>query len=202
VLSEAGEDIIYIDRVKKLAINREVYTDEVLADLGLHKGELEEVKSIEVGNIFPLGTRFPEAVGLTYKDKDGKSQYPVMGSYGIGLGRVLGTIVEVLADERGMVWPNAVAPFAVHLISLGDEVNKVASMLYDKLSQAGVEVFYDDRDVRAGVKFSDADLIGIPQQVVISSKTIEKGDMVEVKERATGEGQSVGMSELVNLLAT
>jgi len=198
VVSDAGEDIIYIDREKKRAVNREVYTDEVLAELGLDKGGLEEVKSIEVANIFPLGTRFPEAVELTYKDKEGKSQYPIMGSYGIGLGRVLGTVVEVLADEKGMVWPHSIAPFKVHLISLGDEASGKASKLYDELRKRDVEVLYDDRDVSAGVKFSDADLMGIPQQVIVSTKMIERGNVLEVKDRASGEVREMGASDFIS----
>ena len=117
-LSDTGEDTVYVHREKGIAVNKEVYTDEVLADLGLQKEELEEAKAIEVGNIFPLGTKYSAALGLTYKDEKGEAQPVVMGSYGIGPARLMGTIVEVLSDAKGVVWPKEVAPFPVHLISI------------------------------------------------------------------------------------
>lgn len=190
-VSEAGEDTIYVHEEKRLAVNREVYTDEVLAELGFQKSDLAEKKAIEVGNIFPLGTRFAEAEGLQYKDEKGALRYPIMGSYGIGLGRLMGTIVEVLSDERGIVWPESVAPFAIHLIDLssGDgAVRKETDALYEELSKRGVEVLYDDRDARAGEKFGDADLIGIPARAVVSPKTHAE-DMVEILDRKTGEAR-------------
>lgn len=178
-ISPAGEDVIYVSREKGIAINKEVYTDEVLADLGVQRDELTEEKSIEVGNIFPLGTRFAEALGLTYKDESGKDEYPSMGSYGIGPGRLMGTIVETFADEKGIVWPKAVAPFAVHLIDLSggnEDVKADAEELYRDLTAEGIEVLFDDRDVRAGEKFADSDLLGIPLRVVVSEKTTAAGE--------------------------
>jgi prolyl-tRNA synthetase len=184
-LTEAGEDSIFVDEKKKIAINKEVLNDEVLKDLGVNKADLVEKKAVEVGNIFSLGTKFSDAFELTYSDEEGKKKPVIMGSYGIGPGRVMGTVAEVLSDEKGLVWPEAIAPFAVHLISLGN-VKEKADALYERLTKKGVEVLYDDRDARAGEKFADSDLIGIPKRIVISEKTLES-DSVEVKDRRTGK---------------
>ncbi|MBI4068050.1 prolyl-tRNA synthetase [Candidatus Kaiserbacteria bacterium] len=192
-LTEAGEDTIYIDDASGRAVNKEVYTDDVLAELGLSKDAMREARSIEVGNIFPLGTRFPEALGLMYTDESGEKKFPYMGSYGIGLGRLMGTIVEVLSDDKGLVWPHEVAPFAVHLVSLAGNNSDVAAEAentYNALTERGIEVLFDDRDARAGEKFADADLIGIPTRVVVSEKTIAAGG-IEVTDRKTGSTELV-----------
>lgn len=188
-ITDAGEDTIYVHEGKRIAVNKEVLNDEVLKDLGLLRSDLNEKKAVEVGNIFNLGTRFSEALGLSYKDEEGKSRPVFMGSYGIGPGRVMGTIVELRADDKGLVWPEAIAPFSIHLVALFDEpgkVKKAADDLYAKLTEKGIEVLYDDRECSAGEKFGDADLIGIPKRVVVSGKTLEK-DAVEVKDRVTGK---------------
>ena len=201
-LSDAGEDTVYVHREKGIAVNKEVYTDDVLADLGLTKGELEEAKAIEVGNIFPLGTKYSSALGLSYKDEKGEAQPVFMGSYGIGPARLMGTIVEVLSDEKGIVWPKEVAPFPVHLISITSgnaEVVAEAERLYDLLSEHGIEVLYDDRDVRAGEKFADADLIGIPVRTVVSEKTMSSGG-VEVVARADGTTTMIPESDIIGRL--
>jgi prolyl-tRNA synthetase len=181
---DVGEDIIFIDENKKIAINKEVMSDEVLSDLSISKSDLVEKKSIEVGNIFKLGTRFSEALGLNYLSEAGDSLPVVMGSYGIGPGRLMGTIVELLSDKKGIVWPESIAPFRVHLLALGSlpEVLFATDTLYDKLKTLGVETLYDDRNVRPGEKFIDSDLIGIPLRVVISEKTLKEGKL-EVKGR-------------------
>ncbi len=194
-ICEAGEDTIYVG--KDIAVNKEVYTDEVLKDLGLDKDSLEEKNAIEVGNIFKLGTRFSEAVGLKYKDDKGKENPVVMGSYGIGIGRLMGAVVEVLHDDDGIVWPESIAPFKVHLICLGDR--KPADDLYKELEDAGVEVLYDDREGQTpGERFKDADLIGIPYRVVVSEKTIEAGKF-ECKARG-GEMSMLAKSDLIDKL--
>jgi prolyl-tRNA synthetase len=196
----AGEDTIYIDKKKKIAVNREVYQDDILADLGLSKDELVEERAIEVGNIFPLGTRFSEALNLKFKDEAGNDAYPIMGCYGIGPARVMGTVVELLGDEKGIVWPESVAPFAVHLISLGEKdsvIEKEAGILYENLTKAGIEVLWDDRDLRAGEKFADADLIGIPWRVVFSEKTKAEGK-VELKKRTENKSELVSPESLLN----
>ncbi|MFA6601677.1 MAG: aminoacyl--tRNA ligase-related protein [Candidatus Paceibacterota bacterium] len=188
-VSEAGEDIIYLHRQKKVAINKEVLTPEVMNQLGVKKEELEEVKSIEVGNIFSFGDMKSKEIGLYMKDHKGQQKPVILGSYGIGISRLMGTIVESFADDKGLVWPGSVAPFAVHLIALLEEsgsVKKAADVLYEKLTSKGVEVLYDDRDERAGEKFSDSDLIGIPTRYVLSKKTLDE-DSIEVKDRQTGK---------------
>jgi prolyl-tRNA synthetase len=200
-LSEAGEDTIYLDREKQIAVNEEIYTQEVLADLGLKKDTLEKVKAIEVGNIFPLGTKYSDALGLKYRDEHGEEKPVVMGSYGIGLGRSLGTVVEVSADEKGIVWPFSIAPFHVHLIGLAG-VEAEADKLYKELSASWrIEVLYDDRkEVQAGEKFADADLIGIPYRALVSKKTLEQ-ENVEVKERKSGHIEFIPIGELPKFLS-
>lgn len=191
---DAGEDTIHIDETKRLAVNEEVMQDETFRELGLDRATLKEAKAVEVGNIFKLGTRFSEPLGLTYKDEKGEEKPVIMGSYGIGPGRLMGTIVEALSDERGMVWPESVAPFRVHLLSLG--VDEKATEVYVALKAAGVEVLFDDRDMRAGEKFADADLIGIPYRVVVGKKSLESG-VAEVKGRSADEVTEVPIAELV-----
>jgi prolyl-tRNA synthetase len=187
-ITEAGEDSIFVDEKKKIAVNKEVLNEEVLKDLGLKKDDLVEKKAVEVGNIFSLGTKFSDAFELSYVDEKGEKKPVIMGSYGIGPGRVMGTVAEVLSDDKGLVWPVSIAPFAIHLISIEDKAGKVraeADKLYERLTKKGVEVLYDDRDARAGEKFADSDLIGIPTRIVISEKTLESNS-VEVKDRMTG----------------
>jgi prolyl-tRNA synthetase len=201
---DAGEDIIYIDEAKNLALNKEVYEDEeVYKVTGIDKTALKEAKAIEVGNIFTLGTRFSEALGLSYKDVEGKSTPVFMGSYGIGPGRLMGTIVELLSDEKGLAWPEAVAPFRLHLVSLSkgdDEISKMADALYDELVKKGVEVLYDDRDARAGEKFADSDLLGIPKRIVVGKDAVATGQF-EVVTRATGAVEKVQREKLFSLYA-
>lgn len=186
-LTDAGEDIIYIrDENKKEAVNKEIETPT----------EISGVKSVEVGNIFPLGTRFSEALGLNFKDEKGEKRPVIMGSYGIGLGRLMGTVVEVSSDERGIIWPREISPFQVHLLSLSDKTRDLANKVYEALILEGIEVLYDDRDLRAGEKFADADLIGIATRVVIGEKTLES-KMLEVKDRATGETREMAIEHLI-----
>lgn len=198
-ISEVGEDTIYISREKNIAVNKEVLTDEVLAQLDLKREELEEATSIEVGNIFSFGGTKSEQLGLTYKDESGTVLPVTLGSYGIGITRLMGTIVEVLSDEKGIVWPESVAPFKVHLIALtggNEDVKKEADHVYEMLQQNGIEVLYDDREVRAGEKFADADLIGVPTRFVISEKTISQGG-IEVVNRADGTTSFIPESAII-----
>ncbi len=203
-ISDAGEDKIFVDEKKKIAINHEVMNDEVLKSLDINKVDLVEKKGIEVGNIFRQGTRFTDALGVYYTDEKGDRQSLYMGGYGIGVSRVMGTIVEVLGDDKGLVWPKEIAPFAVHLVSIagktGEKITAAADTLYADLTKAGVEVLYDDRDISAGGKLADADLIGIPMRIVISEKTLEK-DSVEVKDRVSGEVKMMALSEIVGAVA-
>ncbi len=196
-VSDAGEDTVFISREKGIAVNEEVYSDEVLKDLGLRPSELERVKSIESGNIFKLGTRFSEALGLVYTDENGETKPVIMGCYGIGPTRLVGTIVEVLSDERGIVWPESVAPFRVHLISLGE--HDEAEKWYARLSDQGVDVLFDDRDSSAGEKFGDSDLLGIPYRLVLSKRSIEKGG-AEIKRRTESESTVLSFEDAMSFL--
>lgn len=198
-LSDTGEDTVYVSKEKRIAVNKEVYTDEVLEDLKLEEADLKEERAIEVGNIFKLGTRFSESLGLHFKDKDGKEHPVVMGCYGIGSSRVMGAIVETLSDEKGIVWPKEVSPFDIHLISLTPEkkmVKEKADALYETLTKNGFDVLYDDRDLSAGVKFNDVELIGIPKSVIVSENLVRKGTF-EIKDRATGEAEETPSHELL-----
>jgi len=199
-LSEAGEDNIFVDEDKKIAINEEVMSENTCAKLGVNKEDLISKKSIEVGNIFTLGTKFSEALELKFQDEDGKDTPVFMGSYGIGIGRLMGTIVETFSDEKGIIWPESVAPFDAHILLLAtdnQEAKKMADDIYRDLNEIGVEVLYDDRDARSGDKFNDADLIGLPYQIVIGNKTIEE-NLIEVKNRKTGEIEKIAYSEVVS----
>jgi prolyl-tRNA synthetase len=199
-LCEAGEDTIYLSKANGFAVNKEVYTEDVLADLELDQKELVEERAVEVGNIFSLGTKFSDPLGLSYVDEDGAEKQVFMGSYGIGISRLLGVIVEVFSDEKGIVWPESVAPFKYHLVSIAnsedDESYKKSEELYFKLKERGDEVLWDDRiDVRAGEKFADADLIGCPIRLLISPKTLEQ-DSVEIKLRSEEDPKLVKLGEI------
>ncbi len=201
-ITSAGEDIIYVDESKGIAINKEVYNDEVIANLGLNKETLVENRAVEVGNIFTLATRFSDALDLKYKTETGEEKSVFMGSYGIGPGRLMGTVVEVLSDDKGIIWPESIAPFKVHILELGDdmEVKTTANALYVTLQEKGIEVMYDDRTgMSAGEKFADADLIGIPYRVVISPRSLKDGGY-EVKKRTEEKGKIVDIDGLCAVL--
>lgn len=203
-LCDAGEDTIYLHRGKKIAINEEVMTDEVLAQLGVAKNELEKQTAVEVGNIFDFGGAKSKQLGLLYKNEKDEEVPVHLGSYGIGITRLMGTIVETMADSRGIVWPASVAPFDAHLVSLArdeaDELSKTADALYEELSRAGIETLYDDRKARAGEKFADADLIGIPARIIVGKEAAETG-VFEVVDRATGSVKKVPRAKLAGVLA-
>lgn len=198
-ISEVGEDVIYLDRAKNIAINEEVLNDEVLAELGVNRDELEEVKAVEVGNIFTLGTRFSDPLDLNYTDENGESKPVIMGSYGIGPSRLMGLIAEHFADDKGLVWPENVAPYKVYLVSIGD-VAEQANELYEKLKTAGVSVLFDDRDERPGAKFADAELIGLPYRVTISGRLLEE-EKLEFTSRNGGETELLTLDELLAKIA-
>ncbi|MEO5690700.1 MAG: aminoacyl--tRNA ligase-related protein [Candidatus Saccharimonadales bacterium] len=195
-LSEVGEDTIYVHKDKKIAINQEVYNDEVMADLGVSKDELEECKAVEVGNIFTLNTKFSEDFNLQYAAEDGTSKHAFMGSYGIGPSRLMGLLAEHFADDKGLVWPENIAPFRVYLINIGDTADK-AHELYEELTQRGVTVLWDDRDERPGAKFADADLMGIPHRIVVSEKL---GENYEYKKRTESATNVLTKEELFGKL--
>ncbi len=203
-VTDAGEDVIIYDPEKRVSINKDDYSDEIFADFGLRKEDFnfKEAKSVEVGDIYTLGEKYSKALGLTYKDKEGVECSVYMGSYGIGVPRLMGTIVEVFSDTKGIVWPESVAPFRVHLVEImsdNADVHAEAAELYRELTEAGVEVLWDDRDARAGEKFADSDLIGIPLRVVVSEKTLAAGKF-ECVNRATGKTEHKSTSELIGHL--
>jgi prolyl-tRNA synthetase len=201
VLAEAGEDTIYICRSCDRAINDELVTKDKQNCNGC-KGTTEKKRAIEVANIFPVKEKYAEDFSLQFKDEKGEQKIVSVGCYGIGTSRVMGAIAEIYNDEKGLKWPESVAPFAVHLLSLGDSdaVTKEASVLYDMLHSAGVEVLFDDRcSLSPGEKFADADLIGIPMRVVISEKTLSQKS-IELKKRNSEEKKLVSISELLAIM--
>lgn len=198
VLTEAGEDSIYIEKATGEIKNREIIPE---ADWS-NTDKYDIKKSIEVGNIFPLETRFSAAFDFKVDGAEGKKLDVIMGCYGIGPSRVMGSIVEVHHDEDGMIWPKSIAPFHVHLISLNSKkedvqarIDEVASDLYEELTKAGVEILWDDRNISPGAKFADSDLIGIPLRLVISEKTL-KEDSAEWKERHSDKADLIKLDEL------
>ncbi len=201
-LSEVGEDTIYVDEEKRIAINKEVYKDDVLKKLGLDKSKLVERKAVEVGNIFSLGTKYTKELGLDYIDENGKKQDIVMGCYGIGVSRMMGLLAEHFSDEKGLSWPKEVAPAIVYLINIGNdsEVVKAADEAYDELTAKGIKVIYDDRDLRPGEKFADADLLGIPYRVVVSEKNLAE-KKYELKARNEDSLHILSMQELLKYIA-
>jgi len=201
-LCETGEDTIYLDRKRKIGINKEVLNDEVLGELKVKRNDLEEVRAVEVGNIFKLGTRFSEPLGLFFTDETGKRNPVIMGSYGIGPARAMGTVVEVLSDTKGIVWPKNISPFKVHLVGLNLEKAEVlerAKEVFSLMKSAGLEVFFDDRtDISSGEKLQDADLLGMPYRIVVSDKNKEK---IELKERSSTEVTLLTVQEAINKLS-
>ena len=200
-LSPVGEDKIYVHKEKGIAINEEVYTDEVLAELGVTKDELTEELAVEVGNIFSLGKRFSDPLELKFTDENGESKPVIMGSYGIGPSRLMGLIAEHFADDKGLVWPEAIAPYAVYIVRIGDSetVTTHADELYKQLTEKGIEVLYDDRDERPGTKFADAELLGIPHRVTVSDRLIQQNSY-EYTPRTSGETTILTQAELLDKL--
>lgn len=191
-ICDAGEDIIYLHRAKNIAVNEEVL-DDAVKELGIHPDELEKVKTAEVGNIFNFGTQKTDDMGLYYAGSDDKQQSLYIGSYGIGITRVMGVVAEKMSDERGLVWPESIAPFRVYLVSIGD-VNEQAEKLYNTLNEKGVDVLWDDRSARPGEKFADADLMGLPWRIVVSEKTLAE-NKVELKARTSDETNLLTVDE-------
>jgi prolyl-tRNA synthetase len=200
---EAGEDIIYIHKKENYAINEEVFNDDTLKKMNAKKEDFEKKVAAEVGNIFTFGTEKCEKMDLYFKNEKDEKIPVYLGSYGIGVTRLMGVLTEVMSDEGGLVWPNEVAPYALHLVSLhkeeGDEVHNYAKDIYEKLIKNNVEVIWDDRTGHGtGEKLGDADLIGIPMRVLVSAKTILE-DSVEIKERRAKKEESEVMKTEVFL---
>ena len=187
-----GEDDVYYNADHSVVLNKEVLNPETMADLGVKEEELSQTTAAEVGNIFKLKFKYSEPLGLKYSDEQNTQQVVYMGCYGIGVSRAMGVIVEKYADDKGLVWPESVAPFKYHLIGIGENGMKKAEEFYN--SHPG-EVLFDDRDLRPGEKFADAELMGMPYRVVISDKTLAE-DSAEVTDRRTGESKLVKISEI------
>lgn len=178
----------------------EIEGDFAIAKEGLvspNGKKIVEKKGIEVGNIFQLGYHYSSKMNATFRDEKGVDQKYYMGCYGIGIGRTMATVAEIFRDDKGIIWPESIAPFKIHLISLGE--NEKAEEIYNDLIVKGIEVLYDDRDSSAGSKLADSDLIGIPYRVVISSRSLSNGG-VEVKKRSEEESRIVPVDEILNSL--
>lgn len=190
-----GEDTIYYNGDKSVVLNREVLKPEVLADLGVEREGLAETSAAEVGNIFKLKFKYTEPLGLKYINEQNEQKTVYMGCYGIGVSRLMGVIAEKFADDKGLVWPESVAPFKYYLVGIGESGMKEAERLY-----AGKEdlILFDDRDARPGEKFADAELMGLPYRIVISDKTLEQ-NAAEVTNRATGESSLVSLDGIENI---
>ena len=202
VLTENGEDEIIYCPGGDFAQNAEIAKVKEGKQCDLGHGPLKRAKTIEVGNIFPLKTRFSDAFGLTYKGKDGKQKPVIMGCYGLGVSRLMGAIVEVHSDDRGITWPKEVAPFNVHMVHIKDSATEPwAKKVYEELTSKGIEVLWDDREgVSAGEKFADADLIGIPVRLVVSAKAgVGK---VEWKNRDSDKTEIISVQEAIRKLTT
>ena len=188
-----GEDTVYYNKDKSVVLNEEVLNDEVLNDLGVKREDLEKTTAAEVANIFTLKYKYSEPLGLEFTEKDGSRKTVFMGCYGIGISRVMGVIAEKFADEKGLVWPESVAPFKFYLIGIGEEGTKTAEEIYSK----NPDLFlFDDRNARVGEKMADSELLGIPFRVVISDKTLAENS-VEFTERKNGEKKLLKIDEFL-----
>jgi prolyl-tRNA synthetase len=198
-LCDAGEDVLYVNADKTVAVNEEVL-DDAAAEIGISKDELQPTKSAEVGNIFKFGTEKSEKMGITYADADGSQKPLYLASYGIGITRVMGVIVEKMADDKGLVWPDNIAPFQVYIARLGDDEQVVAAAdeLYKTLTEKNIAVLYDDRDERPGKKFADADLLGIPHRVVVSNKTVAENQF-EYKARTEDSASFQDLGSIIEI---
>jgi prolyl-tRNA synthetase len=196
-ITENGEDVTFINREKNIAVNAEVLEDGTLKELGITREELEEVKTAEVGNIFNFGTQKSEDLGLHFKNEEG-NEIPVwMGSYGIGVTRLMGVLVEKMSDDKGIVWPESASPYDAHIVLIpGSDDTAVKADSIAKAISEKVDVLYDDRDVRAGEKFADSDLIGIPYRIIVSDRGLAD-DNVEIKRRSDGKVVVVSVNELL-----
>lgn len=189
---EVGEDTIYYNADKSVVLNEEVLVPEVLAELGVKREELESTRAAEVGNIFTLRDKYSAPLGLEFMDQDGEQEPVFMGCYGIGVSRVMGVIAEKFADDKGLIWPENIAPYKYYLIGIGEAGLNKAEELYRGREE---EILFDDRDLRPGEKFADAELMGIPYRVVVSDKTLANGQ-AEVTNRTTGETTLVDLDTI------
>ncbi|OGI68307.1 prolyl-tRNA synthetase [Candidatus Nomurabacteria bacterium RIFCSPHIGHO2_01_FULL_42_15] len=201
-ITSVGEDTIYVDEKSGTALNKEVCTDEVLGQMNLKKENLVEHKSIEVGNIFDLKTKYSKPFDLSFTDEKEQKHAVLMGCYGIGLSRLLGAVVEVLSDDKGIIWPESIAPFKIHLLALGDDetVLQEAEKVYENLLKNDIQVLFDDRaGISPGEKFADSDLLGIPYRAVVSTRSMKEEGGIEIKKRTEEKGKIISLNELLLL---
>ena len=200
VFIEDGEDEVVCCPHCRFARNKEMFSSKQTGNCPVCKSSLEVAQASEVGNVFKLGTNYSGPFSLKYRDKNGQEKNVVMGCYGIGPSRVMGSVVEVHHDDKGMIWPESMAPYQVHLVALGDDekVLAQAESLYQELIKSGVETLFDDREVQAGQKLNDADLIGLPIRLIISSKTLDK-NFVEMKKRNSSEVELIKIAKVSKL---
>ena len=198
---DAGEDVLYVAKDGKIAVNEEVL-DEAAEEMGISKSDLKPVKTAEIGNIFKFGTDKSESMKIYFTDKDGKQKPFYLASYGIGVSRLMGVLVEKFSDDKGIVWPEIIAPYRVQICRLGNTAKVVseADSLYELLQKQGAQVLYDDRDIRAGEMLSDADLLGVPHRIVVSEKTID-AKQYEYKARTDSNAKMMSKEELLSSLA-
>ena len=201
VFSPAGEDIVFYCNFCDFAQNKEIFDEKIKNCIKCKKGAILSASAIEVGNVFKLGTRYSDKFNLQYTDEKGARHSVVMGSYGIGQSRLMGTIAEMYNDTHGLMWPLSVAPFVAHIVGVGNDANvrNVAEALHGALEKKGIEILYDDRDLSPGEKFQDADFMGIPTRIVVSQKTCALGK-VEVKKRGENEIRFVTPQEAEGML--
>jgi prolyl-tRNA synthetase len=207
-ICDAGEDYIYIDKAQKIAINEEVLTDKVLDMLNVKRENLEKIKTLETGNIFNFGLIKSEQTDFKFTNKEGKEQLVWFGSYGIGMTRLMGVIAEIYSDEKGLKWPQSVAPFEIHLVSgvekdeeINQKIQDICKQLYTKAIDltteieglnTDYEILWDERNTGLGSKLGDSELIGCPWQILVTKRSLENGG-IEIKNRATGETKVVGL---------
>ena len=200
-ISEVGEDDVYVDEAKHIAINGEIFNDENIIKLGLRREDFVQKKGIEVGNTFHLESKYTDALDVYYTDENGAKQSIIMGCYGIGVSRLMGVVAEIFSDEKGLVWPENISPYRVYLIGIGDEDSiRCTDDLYKELTAKGIEVLYDDREVRPGQKFADSELIGIPYRVTISDKLMVD-NTYELVERKDGQIKILTREQLLAKLS-
>lgn len=190
-ITEVGEDTIYFNADKSVVLNEEVLNDEVLAEFNVKREELQSAKASEVGNIFTLKTKYSEPLDLKFTDKDGERKTVLMGCYGIGVSRLMGVIAEKFCDDKGLVWPEEVAPFKYYLVQIGEKSQRLAEDIYDGHTN---EVLFDDRDLRPGEKFADSELIGLPYRIVVSDRGLDNNE-IEVTKRSTGETRTYPVAD-------
>ncbi len=187
-----GEDTVYYNSDKSVVLNKEVFTPEVLSELGVQESDLSTTSAAEVGNIFKLQLKYSAPLGLTHTDQSNQTAPVYMGCYGIGVSRLMGVIAELFSDDKGLVWPKSIAPFQYYLIGIGEKGEKAAEKFYKTHQE---DTIFDDRELRPGEKFADSELLGIPIRIVFSDKTLTSNS-AEITDRRTGKSKLIPIDKL------